>query len=78
MFRNCARGPLWLEQREWGGWVEEVLHGLLSGGEDLHFHPQRKGHGTWLGCSLGPSGFEARTDRAGDMAGDDSIGPGEQ
>ena len=39
------RGPLWHEQSEWGGWVEEVLQGLLSGGEDLDFYPQRKGHG---------------------------------
>ena len=30
------------------------------------------------GCSLAPSGFEGRTDSEGDMAGDDSIGPGEQ
>ena len=40
----CSRLPH--EQSEWVGWVEEVLQGLLSGGEDLDFYPQRKGHGT--------------------------------
>ena len=45
-WRNCAGGPLWLKQSEWGGWVEGVLQGLVSGGEDLDFYPQRKGRGT--------------------------------
>lgn len=68
---GTARRSLWLEQNEQEGEREEVgpgrgwrqvVQGLVDGGGDLGFYPQRRRDGTWLRYSQGPSGFEGRTD----------------